>query len=187
MKLTLIRHTSVDVPSGTCYGQTDVPLRSTFPVDAEKVRSQLGGIRFDAVFTSPLIRCTRLAEACGYPDAIRDRRLMEMDFGDWEMRRWDEIRDPGLNEWYADYLNVPATGGESFRDQHLRVGEFITEISDRFGSDDNVAVFTHGGVIVQFLLISGLVTPETAFRSQPPYGGIVQLNLQAITSSRKRD
>ena len=26
MEVILIRHTSVDVPPGVCYGQTDVPL-----------------------------------------------------------------------------------------------------------------------------------------------------------------
>ena len=30
MVVYLIRHTSVDVPQGVCYGQTDVPLNPTF-------------------------------------------------------------------------------------------------------------------------------------------------------------
>ena len=30
MEVILIRHTSVDVPPGVCYGQTDVPLKPTF-------------------------------------------------------------------------------------------------------------------------------------------------------------
>lgn len=29
MEVILIRHTSVDVPPGMCYGQTDVPLKPT--------------------------------------------------------------------------------------------------------------------------------------------------------------
>ena len=38
MELILIRHTSVDVPPGVCYGQTDVPLKSTFEQEAEITR-----------------------------------------------------------------------------------------------------------------------------------------------------
>ena len=29
MEVILIRHTSVDVPPGTCYGHSDVPLKDT--------------------------------------------------------------------------------------------------------------------------------------------------------------
>lgn len=35
MKVYLVRHTSVDVAPGTCYGQTDVPLRASFQEEAE--------------------------------------------------------------------------------------------------------------------------------------------------------
>ena len=34
MNIYLIRHTSVDVPKGLCYGQSDVPLRPTFEIEA---------------------------------------------------------------------------------------------------------------------------------------------------------
>ena len=37
MKLTLIRHTTPDVPKGTIYGKTDVLLKSTFEAEAEIV------------------------------------------------------------------------------------------------------------------------------------------------------
>ena len=41
MKVYLIRHTAVDVPSGTCYGQTDVPLKSTFEAEAAQTLRNL--------------------------------------------------------------------------------------------------------------------------------------------------
>ena len=41
MEVVLIRHTSVDVPKGTCYGQTDVPVRDTFEQEAELTRQGL--------------------------------------------------------------------------------------------------------------------------------------------------
>ena len=63
MEVILVRHTSVDVPPGTCYGQTDVALRSTFPEEAEAVYRRLAGYApFDRVYTSPLSRCIHLAE-----------------------------------------------------------------------------------------------------------------------------
>ena len=97
MEVYLIRHTSVDVAPGVCYGQTDVPLRPTFEAEAAVCNQQLQSLApFDAVFTSPLTRCVRLATFCGYPDAIRDIRIMEINFGAWEMKPFDEIHDPRL-------------------------------------------------------------------------------------------
>ena len=44
----------------------------------------------------PVLRdvAPRLAAFCGFPDAVRDGRLTELDFGVWEMRRWDDLRGP---------------------------------------------------------------------------------------------
>ena len=115
MEVILVRHTAPDVPAGTCYGQTDVPLKDTFVEEATATWEVLAALGApDAVFTSPLSRCVRLAEFCGYPDAIRDNRLLEMNFGEWEMQRYEEIRDPYIEDWYADYINLPVPGGESF-------------------------------------------------------------------------
>ena len=70
MEVILIRHTSVDVPPGVCYGQTDVPLKPTFEQEAAVTQENLKAfLPFDHVYTSPLTRCVRLATYCGYPDA----------------------------------------------------------------------------------------------------------------------
>ena len=113
MILTLIRHTSVAVPKGVCYGQSDVALAGSFDSEAEVVCGRLKGRRFDEVYSSPLSRCVKLAARCGYENPKLDPRLMEMNFGEWEMKRYDEITDLRIELWYADFLNVIATGCES--------------------------------------------------------------------------
>lgn len=175
MKITLVRHTSVDVPQGVCYGQSDVPLRATFVREAETVREKLKGLRFDAVYTSPLSRCVKLASYCGYDDAVRDGRLMEMNFGEWEMQRWDEIKDPRLNEWFDDWFHVKATGGESSEEQQQRLRQFLEEI--RTNDKENVLLFTHGGIMIHMLLLSGAATLDNVFSQQPDYAGILQIEL----------
>lgn len=59
MVVYLIRHTSVDVPQGVCYGQTDVPLNPTFEEEAAQTSARLKGLQFDKVYMSPLTRCVR--------------------------------------------------------------------------------------------------------------------------------
>lgn len=182
MEIILIRHTSVDVPKGVCYGQTDVPLRDSFKEEATITAQQLQDDVFDAVFTSPLSRCTRLAERCGYPDAIRDARLKELDFGEWEMQEFDKIDDPRLQEWYDDYFHVAATGGESFMMQLQRVSEFLDEVSrQKYG---RVAVFAHGGVLICAQIYAGTLKMEDAFGALTPYGGIVRLQLNPKTAEQ---
>ncbi len=175
MKITFIRHTSVDVPKGTCYGQTDVPLKPSFTEEATVTRNNLSHEPFDIIFTSPLSRCTHLADFCGYPDAIRDNRILELNFGEWEMQSFDTIRDPRLQEWFEDYLNIPATGGESFMMQYRRVSSFLNELRQKDYS--NVAVFAHGGVLICAEIYAGLLKPEEAFNSLTPYGGIIQIEI----------
>ena len=176
MEVYLIRHTSVDVPAGVCYGQSDVPLRLTFESEAAACREQLQSLApFDAVFTSPLSRCVRLATFCGYPDAVREPRIMEINFGQWEMKRFDEIQDPRLQEWFADYLHVAATDGESFEMQYHRVSSFLDELKQQ--PWQRVALFAHGGVLISAQIYAGVLTPEEAFGALSPYGGIIHISI----------
>jgi len=179
MKITFVRHTSVDVEPGVCYGRTDVPLKPTFPEEAIKVKAAIEeatakmGKDFDAIYRSPLNRCRLLAEACGYPEALPDTRLLEMNFGEWEMKRFDDIKDPQLQRWYDDWMNITPTGGESFIDQNIRVKAFIDEMSA--SGHDNVLVFTHAGVMMNALLLTGRAKADNLFSSQPPYGGLLEI------------
>lgn len=45
MEVIFIRHTSVDVPPGVCYGQTDVPLRNSFEQEAAVTSGNLKSYR----------------------------------------------------------------------------------------------------------------------------------------------
>lgn len=180
MEIILIRHTSVDVPSGVCYGQTDVPLRDTFEQEAAVTSAKLQQILTegkdpDCIYTSPLTRCTRLATYCGYPDAKRDDRLKEINLGKWEMQEYDKIVDPRLEEWYADYLNVEATGGESYAILHKRVNEFLEELKQQ--NHERVVIFAHGGVLICAQVYAGVLTPEKGLSAVTPYGGIVRINI----------
>lgn len=131
MKVILIRHTSVDVPKGVCYGQTDVPVAATFTEEAEMTKKALGDRTFDAVFSSPLTRARLLADYCGYPTPVTDNRLMEMNMGDWEMKRYDDIKDDNLQKWYDDYMHVATTNGESFPMVYERVAGFLDELKQK--------------------------------------------------------
>lgn len=177
MEIYLVRHTSVDVPAGYAYGQTDVPLRPTFEAEAAVVKSNLEGLTFDQVWTSPLTRCVRLAAYCGYPDALRDDRIKEIHFGAWEMKSWEEISaDTRSEAWFADWQNTTTPDGESFHDQYVRVSSFLDEV--RKSGLQRVCVFAHGGVLTCARVYTGAYDLSEAFKHVPAYGEIIKLTLE---------
>ena len=172
MNIYLIRHTAVGV-NGICYGQTDVPLKDTFEKEAEAVKQKLIKITFDAVFSSPLSRCTRLAYYCGYTDVQLDNRLKELNFGDWETQQWDSI-DRSI--WETDWVNPPAPNGESFMQMYDRVASFFDELKEK-SEYKNVAVFAHGGVISCARVYFQQADINKTFDLMPEYGEIVEFTL----------
>lgn len=170
MTITFVRHTSVAVPAGICYGQSDVAVAPSFIEEARQVVNNLPSGKFDAVFSSPLSRCRQLAAFCGYPSPLLDDRLKELNFGRWEMQEWENINDPLLAVWYEDWIHTPAGGGESFEEQCKRVASFIRELQTQ--PSNNIGIFTHRGVIACAMIHAGLCNAEDSFNADIPYGSV---------------
>lgn len=176
MEIVLIRHTSVDVAKGTCYGQSDVPVAATFEQEAALTKQHLSSyLPFDEVFSSPLTRARKLAAYCGYPEPRLDNRLMEMNMGKWEMQRYEEIKDVSLNAWYQDYMHLPTPGGEGFPQLYARVADFLDEV--RTGDYQRIAVFAHGGVLICAGLYAGLFEEKNAWDHLIPFGGLQKIEI----------
>lgn len=175
MNVYLIRHTSPDVPKGTCYGQTDVPVAPTFREEAAATLAAIPDIKFDMVYSSPLTRARLLADYCGYPAPRLDNRLKELNFGRWEMLRYDEIDDPYIQEWYDNFVDAPIPGGESFREMYRRISDFMDELRQK--DFDNVLIFAHGGVLACARVYAGLCDLRHAFENLIPFGGMIRIEL----------
>lgn len=177
MEIYLIRHTSVSVPKGVCYGSTDVELSDTFEEEAIKTKKQIEGLKFDAVFSSPMTRTLRLASYCGYPDAKKDSRLVEFDFGLWEMKRYDELykEDSLFREWCENYIMVRCPGGERLIDQVERVKSFIMDVKKR--EYKRICCFCHGGILAIGRSIGEGISLEETFKDIPPYGSVIRIEV----------
>lgn len=170
MKITMIRHTSVDVPSGVCYGFSDVPLNPSFEEEAAIVKSHLGGMNFDKIYSSPLSRCTKLSTFCGFSSPHLDNRIKELNFGDWELKSWMQINKEEAKAWFADWLHYPAKNGESYDDVKKRVYYFLDEI--KVSGKESVCIFTHSGVIRITHAYFGIHPIEESFEFPVEYGQI---------------
>ncbi len=176
MKLTLIRHTRLQIAAGICYGQSDIDVAETFIAESEKTRSKLAEMSFDAVYSSPLQRCEKLANALNIGAPILDARLKELHFGDWELHAWDAIPREFFDVWAQNYANMAPPNGETFSHLQSRGVEFLNEILSNHTAE-NIAIVTHGGMI-RALLAHVLNMPlKGLFRFNIDYGSITQLEL----------
>lgn len=147
-----IRHAPVVGCEGIVYGDSEVPCDTS---DTGRFRALAERLPMDAVWvSSPLGRARATASALGEaglqgPAPLLEPDLREQHFGDWQGRRWDELRQ-GSEEVYAAFWADPGNntppGGESFADLIARAGRAIDRLTARHAGRDIVAV-AHGGTI----------------------------------------
>jgi broad specificity phosphatase PhoE len=135
MELYLVRHGEVVPPApGAFYGGAEVPLSATGREQAEAAAALLGGVRLDAIYSSPLSRARfgaeRVAERQGLE--VRERvELREIDRGRWTGHTKEQIeaRWPGqLAAHDADLEGWRGNGGETFGDLRDRVVPAVEEV-----------------------------------------------------------
>ena len=185
MKLTLVRHTSLNISSNICYGQSDIDVSIKFDEELRVLREKLLNKEFDAIYSSPLQRCHKLAQALSIDDTLNfsernivlDDRLKELHFGDWELSSWDDIARDVFDTWANDYANLAPPKGETFSQLHLRAKSFVEDVSNH-SQDKNILIITHGGLI-RALIAEVLQIPlKRLFRMTIDYASVTQLEFK---------
>jgi len=180
MKIFAIRHTSVNINSGICYGQSDVSVAGSFEVEKDKTLSELRKILpGDKVFSSPLTRCKIFSEALFAGIEINfDNRLMELHFGDWEMKTWDEIYLTSEGKkWMDNYRLLPTLNGESYDEMKNRIEIFLDDLKKTEYS--KVIVVTHAGVIRIMKSLIEKQPLEILFETyRPDFGSITEFEIE---------
>ena len=156
-----IRHGSIDETlSGKYIGTTDVPLSDKGKTALRKLDYDYSYPSAQALFTSPLKRCTQTAQLL-YPDLkpLVIANLSECNFGEWEGKTADELKnDEDFQKWLAGDNGVKPPRGESNADFVRRIClmfESIVEGLMKTGVTESV-IITHGGVIMTLLAVYGL-------------------------------
>jgi alpha-ribazole phosphatase len=175
MEIYVVRHTRVNIASNVCYGQTDVPLADSFEAEAAEVRQKLPPLTGSLVYSSPLSRCRKLAEQLHDGIIQFDPRLMEFHFGDWELKRWDEIPAIHFKTWAEDFVKLCCPGGESFQELFTRTAAFWEELRQQHA--ELALVVTHGGLIRALFAYMLQIPLEHAMRINMDYGGVSKIQL----------
>ena len=146
MSIYLIRHGKTEANEKHLYcGSTDLPL-------SEKGRAELRAMHYaihpQRFLTSGRKRTDETLQILfGDVSYAVDTRFREADFGSFEMKSYDQLKeDPAYQAWLTgdNEANVPP-GGESGIQMTRRVLEAFREIPD------GTALITHGGVIAAIM------------------------------------
>ena len=168
-QLWLARHGETEWSlSGQHTGRTDMPLTETGRTQAVTLGGRLRGHSFALVLTSPLARAADTARLAGFGDVmVVDEDLREWDYGDFEGRKTDEIR-----EQYPDWTiwRGPWPGGESIDQVAARADRILQRVES---VDGDVLIFSHGHLL--------RVLAARWLRLQPQAGGMFALSTATIS------
>lgn len=177
----VVRHAPLS-EKGLCYGQSDLVPPLAPHAAAAEVRSRLPE-RPIRIVTSPLARCRSLAEALatvlGLPPPAVRAEAQELSFGDWELRRWDELEmSPAFGPWMRAWQTARPPGGESAPELQHRVAQLLADTALL----DGALLVTHAGPIRVLRALTRGLTLDQAWAEGVPY-----LTPERLTARRSAD
>ncbi len=178
MEIYFIRHTQVNLEQDTCYGQSNIGLAETFESELNNIRKIIPNSISIDIYTSPLKRCVELAKKLTNNSLILDDRLLELDFGEWELKKWNSIDKMALKSWTNNYLNIPCPNGESYMDLYDRSIEFFDDLIKK--GENDALVVTHAGVIRSIISYILKIPLENSFSVQLDFGSVSKISINHI-------
>jgi alpha-ribazole phosphatase/probable phosphoglycerate mutase len=171
--LLFLRHAETDL-AGTFCGATDPPLNERGIAQLPALLHSLADLRFDAIYTSDLLRARQTAEAlaAGNSSPIHLRAgLRQINFGDWETLTWEQIESANpafAARWVAEFPNLTPPNGEPIAQFKHRVVEEIGFIRQQT-EGQTVAIVTHSTVLRVLLEEFGHFAPHHAWERTRAY------------------
>ncbi len=164
-RVALIRHLPPVIAAGVCYGRLDVAARAVTATELDAIRMLVAHLNAPRVISSPALRCRMLAEplgaALGFMPVLNSR-LLELDFGDWEGRRWGDLDRAAIDVWAADPRGFVPPGGERVSALVARVAAFAQDLRAIGGA---AIVVSHGGPL---RLLGPMLRGEAVDVLKPP-------------------
>ncbi len=133
-------------------GSTDSEISEIGAKQLEYLKDRFKNISIDAIYSSPLIRAQKTANAIAYNknlEIITRKNLAELDGGIVEGRPFVEAFNsiPGLADaWNNHPQDFAPEGGESMRDAYVRIYDEVLALA-RMNRNKTIAAATHGGVL----------------------------------------
>jgi len=147
-------------PEGRYIGHTNVELSEEGRAQLAQMMQELVYPPVDALFTSPLKRCTETARIL-YPDAkpIVIDGFIEYNFGEFENKTAEQLEKyEEFPRWLAGERGVRPPYGESNEEFTKRVCDTFEKVAEGLmkTGTTSAAIVAHGGVIMTILAAYGI-------------------------------
>ncbi len=148
----LIRHGETDYHvEKRALGKLDVPLNQLGREQAQMVADYFEDIPLKAIYSSPLSRCIETARPLSLAQGLQIQAvegITEIDLGEWDGKPFKQLYQEG-GEVFSQWIQKPAStripGGEMLSEVRERVLSAVLEILEAHSTEEDIAIFGHGG------------------------------------------
>ncbi len=161
LKLLLVRHGETDWNRDRrIMGRQEIGLNETGRLQALALKEALGRFPVDAVYSSSVCRARETAQILVEDRGLTpryDERLVEIHYGEWVGRTFEEVRAlPDYTPYFTRLETPVAPGGETLYQVRDRALDFIGQLR-REHPDQTVVAVSHADwikcAVMEFLKI----------------------------------
>jgi alpha-ribazole phosphatase len=167
LDIILVRHGETAFNAAETFrGRADVPLNETGLKQATLLGNYLSVEKINVVYSSPLQRAVKTAEAIAAPHKLKVKlaeNLNDINCGEWEGLTLKEVKER-YDDIYQDWVDTPEQvrlpGGEGLEDLRNRVFPFVKDAVTR-ARDGKIVLVSHRAV--NKVLICALLGLDNSF------------------------
>jgi broad specificity phosphatase PhoE len=166
LEIILARHGQTEFNAKEIFrGRVDVPLNETGLKQAQLLGEYLSAEKIDAVYSSPLKRAVKTAEAIAGYQKLKVNvapNLNDIDCGQWQGMPVADVKEK-YPDIYQDWLDTPEQvrlpGGESLADVRSRALPFVEDAVIRC-KEGRIVIVSHR--VVHKVLVCALLTLDNS-------------------------
>ncbi len=173
MKIYLIRHGKTEANVKRLYcGQTDVPLCQIGREELEQLKKEIDYPEASHFFYTGMKRTKETLKLLYDREGIIVEDLKEIDFGIFEMKHYDELKETKeFQSWIQNFETMAPKNGESKIDFEERVMKGYQGVKEYLQTREckEVVIVTHGGVIAT-IMEKEFPNQKNFYEWQPSHG-----------------
>jgi alpha-ribazole phosphatase len=189
MNLYMVRHGQTEASRENRFsGSSDPPLTAAGEAMAHAFAQAYASLKWEAIYSSPMRRARQSADPLGQLTGVQvviEEGLKEMDYGEWEGLRHDDVKaqwPKDFEYWAANVASRGTPGGETAFQVAARAMRVVEAIRSRH-RQGNVLIVSHKATLrVITCALLGLDVRLFRERIAQPVGAVTMFAVTETTA-----